>query len=391
MTTGFSYYDVLGVDRSASDEEVHAAYRATISKYHPDVNKAPNATRLSEMLNEAYATLRDPQRRSEYDAYLESPSSESSAEASGADAWPLLNCDRCAKMFVHLRVAVFYRVWSILLYTRMIPVGGVLCPHCRSALAWRTALFSAFLGPWGIPWGIFYTIRALYAAVRAGELPRSQNAQLLRHQGAAFASRGHMNEALTNFKRSLGFERVPAVADILSDGTFQGNRELPTTRWSRGQTGAAFACVIPFVIVFSYLAVAGSTGKADSSAPSATTTQSTPHVPTKLSGIMKTCNGSTHASQASVYAACSEAIAAIDDLHARSSTNDDRETFSFTKSAAQLYEANAASELGRKSEAKATWEQGVSTLKYLSANATQPNVRERAQKWLDCAVSGKCK
>jgi len=63
-----SFYDLLGVEPTASLAEIRAAYRANLGKYHPDVNSAPNATRLTALLNEAWETLRDPQRRAAYDS-----------------------------------------------------------------------------------------------------------------------------------------------------------------------------------------------------------------------------------------------------------------------------------------------------------------------------------
>lgn len=400
MVGGFSYYDVLGVDPSASDDAIRAAYRATIIKYHPDVNKAPNATRLAAMLNEAYETLSDPDKRTSYDAHLGSSPLTSNENTSEEEARPLLACDLCGKVFVHLRVAVFYRVWSIILYTQMNPVGGVFCPHCRSALAWRTALFSALWGPWGLPWGVLYTIRALYAAIRGGEQPRAQNAQLLRHQATAFALRGHMNEAFTNFMCSQEFECVPTVSEILTSSTFKGCCRLPTTRWLRGQAVAAFACLIPFAMAFALFesSLFSEPEKSNlAAATKATSDQaSTSSDPTRLEGLMKTCyapapkNESGEIGPNAAYSACGEALANIDDMHAHATTPEDREKYSLTEAVTQLYAAIPALNLGKESEARTLLDQGTSTLKYLSASAAQPEIRKQAQTWYDCVHSKKC-
>ena len=64
------YYQVLGVGREASADEVKKAWRKLARRHHPDVNQqADAAARMSE-LNEAYAVLSDPERRAAYDALV---------------------------------------------------------------------------------------------------------------------------------------------------------------------------------------------------------------------------------------------------------------------------------------------------------------------------------
>jgi len=61
------YYKVLGVERSAGDDEIKKAFRKLARKHHPDVNKAAGAAARMQDLNEAYDVLRDPQKRAAYD------------------------------------------------------------------------------------------------------------------------------------------------------------------------------------------------------------------------------------------------------------------------------------------------------------------------------------
>jgi curved DNA-binding protein len=63
------YYDVLGVPRGASSEEVQRAYRRLARRHHPDVNKEPGAEERFKEITEAYDTLSDPQRRRRYDQF----------------------------------------------------------------------------------------------------------------------------------------------------------------------------------------------------------------------------------------------------------------------------------------------------------------------------------
>jgi curved DNA-binding protein len=62
------YYETLGVDRSASKEQIQAAYRKQARKLHPDVNKSPDAEEKFKRLNEAHEVLQDPEKRRRYDS-----------------------------------------------------------------------------------------------------------------------------------------------------------------------------------------------------------------------------------------------------------------------------------------------------------------------------------
>ena len=61
------YYKVLGVERTASDEEIKKAFRRLARKHHPDINKAPEASARMQELNEANEVLRDKEKRAAYD------------------------------------------------------------------------------------------------------------------------------------------------------------------------------------------------------------------------------------------------------------------------------------------------------------------------------------
>lgn len=63
------YYEVLGLDKNADENAIKKAYRTLAKKYHPDLNKAPDAADKFKEIQEAYEVLSDPQKRAAYDQY----------------------------------------------------------------------------------------------------------------------------------------------------------------------------------------------------------------------------------------------------------------------------------------------------------------------------------
>lgn len=69
MATKRDFYEVLGVSKSATPEELKKAYRKLALEWHPDRNKSPQANEKFKEINEAYAVLSDSQKKAQYDQF----------------------------------------------------------------------------------------------------------------------------------------------------------------------------------------------------------------------------------------------------------------------------------------------------------------------------------
>src|ERR687895_2239784 len=68
-TTKRDYYEVLGVSRGATEDEIRKAHRRLVLQYHPDRNTEPGAAERFKEIQEAYEVLSDRERRATYDRF----------------------------------------------------------------------------------------------------------------------------------------------------------------------------------------------------------------------------------------------------------------------------------------------------------------------------------
>ena len=87
------YYEVLGVSKTASQDEIKSAFRKLAKKYHPDVSKEENAAEKFKEAQEAYAVLSDENKRRQYDQFGHSAFTNGQGGFSGFDGFDFGNME----------------------------------------------------------------------------------------------------------------------------------------------------------------------------------------------------------------------------------------------------------------------------------------------------------
>ena len=85
------YYEVLGVDKNATEADIKSAFRKLEKKYHPDVSKEENAAEKFKEAQEAYAVLSDPEKRKQYDQFGHSAFTNGNGGFSGFEGFDFGN------------------------------------------------------------------------------------------------------------------------------------------------------------------------------------------------------------------------------------------------------------------------------------------------------------
>lgn len=192
MSTGDpkGYYAALRVSADADAAAIKAAYRRRAMELHPDRNASSDATKQFQLLNEAYAVLANPAARAEYDTMAVEASEDSTTAAREVPEPMPIFCSCCGKVSAQPRYVIFYETVSLLLFTKRSPVQGIFCSACADKKALNASMLTWLFGWWGIPWGPFYSIHALWTNLLGGKRPALANARLAAHQAWFFATTG---------------------------------------------------------------------------------------------------------------------------------------------------------------------------------------------------------
>lgn len=204
------YYTILGLAPVADAAEIKDAYRRKAMELHPDRNKADDATRQFQLLNEAYSVLGDPASRAQYDTM----SIEPSPAISSATEEPseLVICSCCEKVSAQPRYAIFFEVKSFIFVTTRSAIQGIFCSACAEKKAFKASATTWILGWWGLPWGPIYSIQALFKNLMGGQQPADINARVAAHQAWVFAALGKIDMA-----RAVAYDALVLAKKIKLD------------------------------------------------------------------------------------------------------------------------------------------------------------------------------
>lgn len=116
-----NYYRLLGVDPTAEQEAIEAAYQRLAQKLDPSTNEAVNAAKRMKKINLAYETLRDPVKRAEYDQ-LRAAAKRTTAEPTTAQVSTKLSAERKGKSSGRSTTAIVAVAAVLILVTALIAV-----------------------------------------------------------------------------------------------------------------------------------------------------------------------------------------------------------------------------------------------------------------------------
>ena len=170
-----THYDVLGVSRTATAEEIKRAYRTLAREYHPDVNKGDQAEEQFKRINEAYGTLSDSLKRADYDQQIADPGVRGGGVAGAGAARPGASPAEAAAAQGPYRQALIRAAFARTVAWGSIAalVGGLLALSLEYLTATRIDPSAGILGAIpglvvGLLWGADYNFKVETSLVPGG-------------------------------------------------------------------------------------------------------------------------------------------------------------------------------------------------------------------------------
>lgn len=182
------YYAILGIPTTASNEDIKQAFRTKAKEVHPDKNQDRDTTKEFQFLSEANEVLSDPNLRAKYDSLAYQTTEKTTTPEP-------IKCATCQKITAQPRYVIFFEVKSFVFVTTRNATQGIFCSECADKAVLKPTLITWVLGWWGFPFGILYSLHAIWVNLFGGEKPKSINRDILRYQAWYFAQKGNLNIA----------------------------------------------------------------------------------------------------------------------------------------------------------------------------------------------------
>ncbi|MBB3410021.1 hypothetical protein FHT87_003953 [Rhizobium sp. BK316] len=270
-------YSALGVQPSATAEQIRAAYRKLAKETHPDTSGNSSAERFHR-ISAAYEILSDPIRRARYDGSAreaqrqetprqEAPKQEAKARKQQAKAPTIepICCSRCGQVTAQPRSVTFFRLYSFLIDYFRQPIQGIFCARCARREGLKSSFITLLVGWWSRR-GLIHSVGAILTNGFGGKREPAVDQGLLWHNAQAFLSRGNLQLAYAlAVQASVGSDRYVAkdaaelVAKLEKAGadSWQGRLKDP---WRVSVLSAAGHILMAFsvpgiVVAFMYAAI----------------------------------------------------------------------------------------------------------------------------------------
>jgi len=245
------FYETLGVQNDATHEEIKRAYRLKAKALHPDVNKTRDTTREFQELQEVYSVLGSPERRKLYDEGNEDAARSPETKATEADFDPF-PCTSCEQISAQPRFISFYWVTSFIIFTYRRECSGIYCPSCATKKLFWSSLITGAVGWIAFPWGIIWSIKALFYNIIGGSQTAEINALILTKQALYFHNSGMPDVAAATAADALPYaqrsSKTPTGAACLKAlGFFAGRKVVMNSKW-KGLSKPRLAALIGFAI-----------------------------------------------------------------------------------------------------------------------------------------------